>query len=250
MRKSSASRSLARISNCCPRSPSVYSTSGRRAATRARRAFRPVRIDQADFAGRVVVGIQDDELIALGLPDIQEKTGVGLFVNQLRFAPEAAAVNPAGPRIVVAHGIEDGPAVIGPDDTARRPFDPVRKVGAGLGIAKGEPVVFGTGKIDGIGNEPVVRAVGASGDAAVRLALRQAVAVEQDSLFAFAVLAAETRVLAAGYKPGVVGKRTVGSRRSRIVFLDSGAHLLRQNAPAGHAMAPSPPGRGSFSASR
>ena len=74
----------------------------------------------------------------------------------------------------------------------------------------------------------MVGAVRAGGDAAIGPALRQKVAVEQDRLFAVPVLPAEKRVLAARHEPGVIGKRPVGSRRRRVVFLDSGAHLLRQ----------------------
>ncbi len=97
---------------------------------------------------------------------------------------------------------------------------------AGGGLDDVDGVELGALGIDGIGDQAVVWAVGDAGDAEISVRLGERVAVEQDLLLAaFARLAAEERMLAAGDEAGVIGEGPVGSGNAGIVLLDAALHL-------------------------
>ena len=83
--------------------------------------------------------------------------------------------------------------------------------------------------IDGIGDQPVVGAVGDAGDAEIGVRLGERIAVEQDLLLAaVARHAAEQRMLPADDEAAVIGEGAVRSRHAGVILLDTALHLGEQ----------------------
>ena len=83
--------------------------------------------------------------------------------------------------------------------------------------------------VDGVGQQPVVGAVGGGAELPIGLALGLLVAVEQNLLGAAAARApAQAHILAAGDVAGVVLETAVGRGNRRIVLLDARLHLGEQ----------------------
>ena len=107
--------------------------------------------------------------------------------------------------LVVEPDIEKRPAVCGPLQVAIGTRDALIDEGAGFRIDHADGVKLGAVGVDGIGDQPVIRAVSDAGDPEICVLGRKRVAVDEDALLAaLAGDPAKEGMLPAGDEAGVI----------------------------------------------
>ena len=177
--------------------------------------------------------VHQDEGPAPGLAEREEHRAVRLLVHDRvggRVAPQSVAVEtPRASRLVQCR-VEEGAVVLGPFDAVGRIVDPLGEQLAGRQILHEERVGLGTGRIGGVGQEPVIRTQRQRAQPEIVVPLGEEILVERDLLSGLerAMAAAEDRVLPTLLGSGVVVPPVDSLRHRQVGLLNSADHLAIQ----------------------
>jgi hypothetical protein len=192
----------------------------------------PVGLDQVDFVGLVVVGVDRNEPAGLGLADADIEADVLLLVDErVLFGrrAEPVPVHEQGPVVVVQPHVEQGAGVARPDYGAARVGNCVGEVLPGLHVPEANREELRALVVDRIGQVAVVGAVRCGAELPVGLALRFPVAVHDHLLGPTTPrAAAQPWVLSTCHVAYEVFERPIGRGNRAVVLLDARLHFREQ----------------------
>ncbi len=176
--------------------------------------------EEADFAGGVVVGVDEDEAARQGLVDADEEAGVFLAVDQVVAGlAQLAAADGDRAGVFIAFDPVDRAAVGAPDEIAVGAFDFLVEVFVGFEVADADGVEFRALVVEGVGQEMVIWRMRYGAQVEVITAFSHDLGVEQE-LFVVGAgfegdgggLTCIDRVFAALAEAPVVGPGTIEER--------------------------------------
>ncbi len=185
--------------------------------------------ENVDLRRLMVVAVDDEEPVRLGLADAEEVGRVGILEHHHVLGRVGAHGMPEDLRravVGIEPDVEQRPRIRRPDRRSGGAGDPVGEVLSGVEVADADLEIFRAHLVGGVGEEAMVGTMGTAAEMEIGLALGHRIGIEEDGLRpAVTRRTDQHRVLGAVREADSVGIGAVGRGHRGIVLLDPRAHL-------------------------